>query len=133
MGSFIGKEAEMAGETDYVLNMDVKYDYLQKIDVPDLVEKCRDKWFNQTLCKVNGSVLRLGIFEGEFHWHKHENDDEVFFVLEGSLLIETERGNFALKEREGVCIPKGTMHRPVAKEKAIVLMLENQGIKPTGD
>lgn len=71
----------MTDKTKYVLNMNVKYDYLQKIDVPDIVSKCKDKWFNQTLCKVNGSVLRLGIFEGEFHWHKHENDDEVFFIL----------------------------------------------------
>ncbi|HUW42244.1 MAG TPA: hypothetical protein VMV90_14655 [Rectinemataceae bacterium] len=57
----------MAEDLPYVLKMDVKYDYLQKIDVPDLVAKCADTWFNQTLCKVNGSVLRLGIFEGEFH------------------------------------------------------------------
>jgi len=123
----------MAEKSNYVLNMNIKYEYLQKIDVPDIVKNCKDKWFNQSLCKVNGSVLRLGIFEGEFHWHKHENDDEVFFVLNGSLVIETERGNFMLNEQEGVCIPKGIMHRPIAKEKTIVLMIENQGIKPTGD
>ena len=123
----------MAEKSNYVLNMNIKYEYLQKIDVPDIVKNCKDRWFNQSLCKVNGSVLRLGIFEGEFHWHKHENDDEVFFVLNGSLVIETEKGNFMLNEQEGVCIPKGIMHRPIAKEKTIVLMIENQGIKPTGD
>lgn len=123
----------MTEKSNYVLNMDIKYEYLQKIDVPDIVKNCKDRWFNQSLCKVNGSVLRLGIFEGEFHWHKHENDDEVFFVLNGSLVIETEKGNFMLNEQEGVCIPKGIMHRPIAKEKTIVLMIENQGIKPTGD
>lgn len=123
----------MTDKTKYVLNMNVKYDYLQKIDVPDIVSKCKDKWFNQTLCKVNGSVLRLGIFEGEFHWHKHENDDEVFFILSGKLIIETEKGNFNLKENEGVCVPKGIMHRPIAKEKVIVLMIENESIKPIGD
>jgi mannose-6-phosphate isomerase-like protein (cupin superfamily) len=73
----------MGKQPEYVLNMDIKYDYLQKIDVNDIVLNCKDKWFNQTLCKVNGSVLRLGIFEGEFHMHKHENDDEVFYVLKG--------------------------------------------------
>ena len=123
----------MAEKTDYVLNMDIKYGYLQKIVVSDVVKACKDKWFNQTLCKANGSVLRLGIFEGEFHWHKHDTDDEVFFVLNGSLAIETEKGNFYLGEQEGVCIPKGIMHRPIAKEKTIVLMIENQDIKPTGD
>ena len=123
----------MAEKTDYILKMDIKYDYLQKIDVPDIVKNCKAKWFNQSLCLVNGSVLRLGIFEGEFHMHKHEHDDEVFFVLNGSIVIETEKGNFTLKEQEGVCIPKGILHRPIAKEKAIVLMIENQGIKPTGD
>jgi mannose-6-phosphate isomerase-like protein (cupin superfamily) len=123
----------MADLSRYSLHMDIKYDYLEKIDVPQVVKECRDKWFNQTLCKVNGSVLRLGIFEGEFHLHKHDNDDEVFFVLSGNLILETEKGNFDLKENEGVCIPKGVMHRPIARKKCIVLMIENESIKPTGD
>lgn len=123
----------MSDFQNYKLHMDVKFDYLEKIDVPLIVNECTDKWFNQTLCKVNSSVLRLGIFEGEFHMHKHDSDDEVFFVLSGNLLIETERGNFSLKEQEGVCIPKGIMHRPIARKKAVVLMIENEGIKPTGD
>ncbi len=71
----------MSDKTVYKLNMDIKYDYLEKIKVPEIVKNCKDKWFNQTLCKVNSSVLRLGIFEGEFHMHRHDNDDEVFFVL----------------------------------------------------
>lgn len=123
----------MTDKTNYVFNMDVKYDYLQKISVPEITENCKEKWFNQSLCKVNDSVLRLGIFEGEFHMHKHDNDDEVFFVLEGSLELETENGNFHLGEKEGVCVPKGVKHRPIAKKKAIVLMVENLDIKPSGD
>lgn len=123
----------MVNENKYDLNMDIKYDYLDVIKVPEIIENCKDKWFNQTLCKVNSSVLRLGIFEGEFHMHKHDNDDEVFYVLDGELLIETEKGNFKLSKNEGICIPKGVMHRPVAKTKAIVLMIENEGIKPIGD
>lgn len=123
----------MSSSIVYKLNMDIKYDYLEKIEVPEIVKNCKDKWFNQTLCKVNSSVLRLGIFEGEFHMHRHDNDDEVFFVLEGSLILETEKGSFELKQYEGICIPKGTMHRPVAEKKAVVLMIENEGIKPKGD
>lgn len=123
----------MNNNPDYRLHLDIKYDYLQKIDVPEIVNNCHDKWFNQTLCKVNGSVLRLGIFEGEFHFHKHDNDDEVFFVLDGELYIETEKGNFRLSQYEGICVPKGIVHRPIAKNKTIVLMIENESIKPTGD
>lgn len=117
----------------YTMNMDIKYDYLQVIDVPDVVNKCTEIWFNQTLCKVNSSLLRLGIFEGEFHWHKHDKEDEVFFVLNGSLMIETEKGTFELEEQQGICIPKGVMHRPIAKQKAIVLMIEEDTVKPVGD
>lgn len=118
---------------DYKLQMNLKYDYLEKISVPDIVDQCKEKWFNQSLCQVNSSVFRVGIFEGEFHLHKHENDDEVFFVIDGSIVLETEKGNFELKQYEGVCVPKGIMHRPIAKNKAVVLMIENLGIDPVGD
>jgi len=113
--------------------MNVKYKGLEVIRVPDIVRKCRHKWFNQSLCEVNSSVLRLGIFEGEFHMHKHERDDEVFFVLDGSLIMESEKGIFRLGKYEGICIPKGVAHRPVAKKKTVVLMIENTGIVPAGD
>ena len=123
----------MENKYGYKLQMDTKYDFLEKITINDIVESNKVKWFNQTLCKVNSSVLRLGIFEGEFHMHKHENDDEVFFVISGSIILETENGNFELNENEGVCVPKGVMHRPIAKEKAVVLMIENDGISPVGE
>ena len=106
---------------------------LEKINVPEIVKNCTEKWFNQSLCEVNNSVFRLGIFEGEYHLHKHENDDELFFVIDGSIILETENGNFELAQYEGVCVPKGIMHRPIAKNKAIVLMIENIGIDPIGE
>lgn len=124
---------DMEKKYDYNQQMDVKYDYLEKIDVLEIVKVCTDKWFNQSLCNVNSSVFRLGIFEGEYHMHKHDNDDELFFVIEGSIVLETEKGNFELGQYQGVCVPKGTMHRPVAKEKAVVLMMENIGIDPIGN
>ena len=123
----------MKESPNYVLKMNLQYDYLEKIDVPEIVRQNKEPWFNQSLCKVNESVLRLGVFEGEFHWHKHDNDDEVFFLLEGALKLETEKGNFELSKYEGVCVPKGVMHRPVAESRAVVLMIENLGIVPTGD
>ena len=123
----------MEKKLNYKMQMDVKYDYLEKIIVPEIVKNCTDKWFNQSLCNVNSSVFRLGIFEGEYHLHKHDHDDEVFFVIEGSIILETEKGNFELGQYEGVCVPKGVMHRPIAKNKAVVLMIENIGIDPIGN
>ena len=123
----------MEKKLNYKMQMDVKYDYLEKINVPESVKNCTDKWFNQSLCNVNSSVFRLVIFEGEYHLHKHDHDDEVFFVIEGSIILETEKGNFELGQYEGVCVPKGVMHRPIAKNKAVVLMIENIGIDPIGN
>lgn len=123
----------MKQKLNYNMQMDVKYDYLEKIDVPEIVKNCSDKWFNQSLCNVNSSVFRLGIFEGEYHLHKHDNDDELFFVIDGSIILETEKGSFELGQYEGVSVPKGIMHRPIAKNKAVVLMIENTGIDPIGN
>ena len=123
----------MEKRMDYKMQMDIKYDYLEKINVPEIVKNCTDRWFNQSLCNVNTSVFRLGIFEGEYHLHKHDEDDELFFVIEGSIVLETEKGSFELGQYEGVCVPKGIMHRPIAKKKAVVLMIENAGIDPIGN
>ena len=123
----------MKQKLNYNMQMDIIYNYLEKINVPEIVKECTDKWFNQSLCEVNSSVFRLGIFEGEYHLHKHDHDDELFFVIDGSIVLETEKGNFELGQFEGVCVPKGIMHRPIAKQKAIVLMIENKGIDPIGN
>ena len=114
--------------------MDVKFNHLQKMDVTQMVKECTDKWFNQTLTQVNDSVVRLGIVEGEYHWHKHDNDDEFFFVLEGQLLIDLENNEtIELNPNQGVTISKGVMHRPRAPKKTVMLMVETSAIQPTGD
>ena len=120
-------------EYPYVNHMDIKYPALTTVDVPDLVTRCRDKWYNQTLSLVNDSVVRLGIMQGEYHWHKHDEDDEFFFVLGGQFLIDLEDRVITLERQQGVVVPKGVMHRPRAPQKAIVLMIETAGIIPTGD
>lgn len=117
----------------YVTNLDVKFAHLERIDVPEMIKTCKDKWFNQTLTQVNDSVVRLGIVEGEYHWHKHDNDDEFFFVLEGQLLIDLEGRTIELNPGQGVTITKGTMHRPRAPKKTVMLMVETSAIQPTGD
>lgn len=117
----------------YVTKLDVKFDHLEKIDIPQLVKECKDQWFNQTLTKVNDSVVRIGIVEGEYHWHKHDNDDEFFFVLEGRLLIDLEDRTIELNPNQGTTISKGVMHRPRAPMKTVMLMMETSAIVPTGD
>jgi len=117
----------------YNINLDVKFPHLERIDVPELVKQTKVKWSNQTLTEVNDSVVRLGIVEGEFHWHKHDNDDEFFFVLEGQLLIDLENKTVELNPGQGVTISKGVMHRPRAPKKTVMLMMETSNIEPTGD
>jgi mannose-6-phosphate isomerase-like protein (cupin superfamily) len=123
----------MEKQYSYVTKLDVKFDHLELIDIPKMVEECKDKWFNQTLTQVNESVVRIGIVEGEYHWHKHDNDDEFFFVLSGQLLIDLEDETIELNPHQGVTITKGVMHRPRAPKKTVMLMVETKEIMPTGD
>ena len=117
----------------YKFNLDIQYAPLETIDVNEIVANCRDQWFNQTLIQVNGSVVRVGIVEGEFHWHKHDDDDELFFVLSGTLFVDTESRTFELGPNQGVTVPKGVLHRTRAPQKVVMLMVENAGIQPSGD
>ena len=117
----------------YATYLDIRYPPLALVDVPDLVASCTDRWYNQTLCQVNDSVVRLGVMQGENHWHKHDNDDEFFFVLEGRFLIDLEGRSVELHPRQGFVVPKGVLHRTRAPERAVILMVENAGIVPTGD
>jgi mannose-6-phosphate isomerase-like protein (cupin superfamily) len=118
----------------YKNHMNILYDALQLVDVPALVEKCTDEWYNQTLCQVNDSVVRLGILKGEYHWHKHDNEDEFFFTLEGELLIDIENNEtITLKQHQGYLVPKGVVHKTRAPQKTVVLMIETADIIPTGD
>jgi len=123
----------MDTHSKYNINLDVKYDHLETIDVNSIVNSNKEKWFNQTLTKVNNSVVRLGIIEGEFHWHKHDIDDEFFFVLDGKLFIDLEDKTIELEPNQGVTIPKGVLHKPRAPQKVVMLMVETADIKPTGD
>lgn len=123
----------MKKKYSYNQQMDIKYQHHEVIDVPKIVEECTEKWFNQTLTKVNGSVARIGIVEGEYHWHKHDNDDEFFFVLSGQLFIDLEDKTIELNPNQGTTISKGVMHRPRAPKKTVMLMVETDSIDPIGE
>jgi len=117
----------------YATYLDIKFPALSIVDVSALVEACQDQWYNQTLCKVNDSVVRLGVMRGEYHWHKHDNDDEFFFVLDGHFIIDLEDKSIDLQPREGFVVPKGVVHRTRAPDRAVILMVETASIVPTGD
>jgi mannose-6-phosphate isomerase-like protein (cupin superfamily) len=118
----------------YTTHLDVQFAPLQRMDVPALVAACTDRWHNQTLCRVNDSVVRLGVMQGEYHWHKHDQDDEFFFVLTGCFLIDLEnQATVELGPQQGFVVPKGVVHRTRAPERTVILMVETTGIIPTGD
>jgi mannose-6-phosphate isomerase-like protein (cupin superfamily) len=123
----------MATHSPYSMHMDVKFGPLELIDIKKLQEECKEPWFNQTLCKVNDCVVRLGVVKGEFHWHKHDNEDEFFYVVEGKFLIDLGDRTVELNPQQGFTVPKGVMHRTRAPERTVILMIEGSGVVPTGD
>ncbi len=124
----------MSGVADfpYETRLNILFQPLEIIDEKKLADACEYKWFNQTLCKVNDSVVRVGIVEGEYHWHKHDADDEFFYVVEGLFVIDLEGRTVELGPRQGFVVPRGVMHRTRAPRRTVVLMFENAGIIPTG-
>jgi mannose-6-phosphate isomerase-like protein (cupin superfamily) len=128
--------AEKFDPSRYNTHLDNKYGYLTVVDIPKEVAE-HAPWFNQTLTQVNDSVVRLGILEGEYHWHKHDHEDEFFVVLEGQLLIDLEGAEgtrtVTLDRHLGYTVPKGVVHRTRALHKTIVLMVEAATVTPTGD
>jgi mannose-6-phosphate isomerase-like protein (cupin superfamily) len=117
----------------YETRLNIEFQPLQLIDEKALADACRYRWYNQTLCQVNGSVVRLGVVEGEYHWHKHDEDDEFFYVVEGKLLIDLEDRTVELAPRQGFVVPRKVVHRTRATERTVMLMVENAGIIPTGN
>ena len=119
--------------TPYSIHLDERFGPLEVVDVPALVEACTETWYNQTLCRVNDSVVRLGVLHGEFHFHKHDVEDEFFYVVQGRLFIDLEDRTVELSPMQGFTVPKGVVHRTRAPERVVVLMIESAGIAPTGD
>ena len=125
--------ATLAVVSDYDIRLDDKYGSLALIDIPAEIA-AHEPWFNQTLTTVNESVVRLGIIEGDFHWHKHDGEDEFFLVLEGQLLIDIEgEETVTLDPHQGYTVPRGVVHRTRAPVRSAILMVESAGVVPTGD
>jgi mannose-6-phosphate isomerase-like protein (cupin superfamily) len=125
----------MSAEFDdrYTIQLDDKYGQMALVDVAGEMA-ANEPWSNQTLTSVNDAVVRLGVIEGDFHWHKHDDTDEFFLVLEGELLLDFEEGEgVALQPHQGFTVPRGVVHRTRAPSRTSILMVEREGVVPTGD
>jgi mannose-6-phosphate isomerase-like protein (cupin superfamily) len=110
------------------------FGHLELIDVA-AEAAAHEPWFNETLTTVNDAVVRLGVIEGDFHWHKHDDEDEFFLVLEGELLIDLREDDrtVTLGPHQAFTVPRGAVHRTRAPRRTTVLMVEGVGVAPTGD
>jgi mannose-6-phosphate isomerase-like protein (cupin superfamily) len=114
--------------------LDVRFDPLERFDIGELVAANRRPWYNQSLSRVNDCVVRLGVIRGEFPWHRHPDEDEFFYVVEGGLEMDVEdRAPISLGQRQGVTVPRGVMHRPRADSRTVILMVEGASVIPLGD
>lgn len=117
---------------DYVMNMAPKYAALEVIDIGEEAGRNTERWVNQTLCQVNDSLVRLGVVEGEFHWHAHDGEDEFFYVVDGRLLIDLDERTVELAANQGFTVPAGVTHRTRAPVRTVVLMVEPKTVDPRG-
>lgn len=116
----------------YTTRLEVRHGPLELVDVQAIADACSVAWYNESLCEVNDSVVRVGVIQGEYHWHHHADDDEFFYVVDGRLLIDLEERTVELGPRQGFVVPKGVRHRTRAPTRTIILMVETKGIVPTG-
>jgi mannose-6-phosphate isomerase-like protein (cupin superfamily) len=117
----------------YSINLEIQFQPLEIIDIGKKIDESTKNWQNISLCMVNDSVIRLAVIEGEFHWHKHENEDEFFYVIDGTLIVDLEDETIELKPIQGFTIPKGVIHRTRAPARTSILLVEKNTVVPTGD
>ena len=106
------------------------------MDIVNLSQKFdlfHEHWSPRIVGELNDSYVKLAKLKGEFVWHKHENEDELFLVVKGQLQIKLRDRNLFIKEGECVIIPKGVEHCPVAEEEVQVMLLEPKSTRNTGD
>jgi mannose-6-phosphate isomerase-like protein (cupin superfamily) len=123
----------MNSKSEYNIDTEIHFGPLETIDLPKLIDDCDKQWQNLGLCLVNESVVRLGVIKGEFHWHKHNLEDEFFYVLEGQLIIDLEERTVELGPQQGFLVPRGVNHRTRAPKRTVILMVEGNTVTPTGD
>lgn len=117
----------------YSIGKEIEFKPLESLDFPTIIASCKKKWQNKGICRVNDCVVRLGVIQGEFHWHKHDKEDEFFYVISGLLYIDLEEQIIELHPQQGFLVPKGIKHRTRAPERTAIMLVEGSSVKPTGD
>ncbi|CDZ78057.1 hypothetical protein BN59_02354 [Legionella massiliensis] len=105
---------------------------MEKVNLSEKFELFDEYWSPHIVGELNGQYMKLAKFKGEFMWHSHANEDELFLVIKGSLRIEFRDGSITLNEGEFYIVSRGVEHKPVADEEAHVMLLEPQSTEQTG-
>lgn len=104
------------------------------VNIQEEIKSITKPWSPIDVAQVNNQIIRLAIFEGEYHWHKHNEEDELFYVIEGEIKIQIKNmDDIILKKGEMTVIPKGIEHRPVSEKKSVILLFEPEKLRSKGD
>jgi len=106
---------------------------IQKISITEKLSKINDHWNPRIVGELNGQHIKLVKAKGEFDWHKHDNEDEMFMVIKGEFEMELRDKTLLIHEDEFIIIPKGVEHRPVVKEEVHIMLFEPASTINTGD
>ena len=106
---------------------------MNKINIDEKLSLFSEHWDPKIVGELNGQYVKLVKFKGEFVWHKHDDEDEMFYILKGKFIMEYRDKTVEINENEFVIVPKGVEHRPVAVEEASVMLFEPKTILNTGD
>lgn len=105
----------------------------KKVNLSQKLALIQDHWHPRIVGELNNAYVKLVKLKGEFIWHHHKNEDELFLVIKGSLTIKLKDGDLVLEEGEFAIIPKGSEHKPVATDEAHILLLEPKTTTNTGN
>lgn len=106
---------------------------MQKINLAERFSRITEHWRPKVVAELNGQVVRLVKVQGEFVWHQHAGEDELFYVVSGQLRIDLRDGPVILGPGEMLVVPRGVEHRPVAEEECEMLLFEPAEVRNTGD
>ncbi|MGB1243615.1 MAG: cupin domain-containing protein [Chitinophagales bacterium] len=106
---------------------------MQKVNIQDKLALFSDHWNPRIVGELNGQHVKLAKLKGEFVWHKHDEEDEMFYILKGELQMQFRDRTEVLKEGEFLIVPRGVEHRPVAEEEVSIMLFEPVGTVNTGE
>lgn len=106
---------------------------MEKVNIAEKFSMFSEHWSPKIIGELNGQHVKVAKLKGSFVWHTHENEDEMFLVIEGTLKMELSDKTIVINKNEFLIVPKGTAHRPVADEEVLVMLFEPATTLNTGD